>query len=110
MLEDTDMEFPYQQNNNIPFMLTQSHFHQQFLTVSLADQVFHKLSSINNWSRLLNTTDNNNNSLKPAQKEIKLWHQKLGHCDVIERDARCQIIIPNMKQVSSCLRPICAAC
>ena len=110
------LEFPFQPNN-LPFMLTEKHFDNDLPDVSLGQTDMALLSSVTDWSGCLNVADDANVNLKPAQRELMLWHQKLNHCDMqriqslcVERDGHPQIILPKEKRVSSCVRPLCATC
>jgi hypothetical protein len=70
-------------------------------------------------STLLSVTDQTNQNLCPAQKELLLWHFKLGHagfqwcqklCRVSTDPFREQILVPKHSNVSSCAIPLCTAC
>ena len=116
LADHTHLQFPYQ-NNNLPLMFTSKHFEQHTPDVSLSETDLHTLSSITDWSGMLNVTDDRNRNLKPAQRELKLLHDRLGHADMqqiqtlcVTRDGNDPIIPTQHPKVSSCLRPLCATC
>mgnify|MGYP001433819344 CR=1 FL=1 len=114
--DESILEFPFQANN-LPFMLTERHFDTQVPDVSLGQTDMAMLSTVTDWSGCLNVADDANVNLKPSQRELLLWHQKLNLCDMqriqslcVELDDHPQIILPKEKHVSSCVRPLCATC
>ena len=77
------------------------------------------LDSIENGFGLLNVAHDLNDNLTSTQRELKLLHDKLAHCDMqriqelaVDRTehGEQQIIRPMNKIVSSCMRPQCLAC
>ena len=117
------LDFPYQASSNLPMMLpaTEGAKFSSFI-IHPTDQLFREKSSIIN-QVFLNTADDNNANLSPAQRQLLLWHQKCGHCDM----QRLQTLAVWRKKedgtyepshlpvqfksgVSSCPRPMCAAC
>jgi hypothetical protein len=68
---------------------------------------------------LLSVADETNQNLAAAQKELLLWHQRLGHADMqlcqmfLSRPANNenkQILVPRQPSASACSRPLCASC
>ena len=88
LADDSLLEFPYQPNN-LPFMLTDAHFHKQAPDVSLGRTDLALLSTVTDWSSMLNVTDPSNHNLKPAQRELKLLHDKLCHADMQHLQSLC---------------------
>ena len=67
----------------------------------------------------LSVVDQTNQNITPSQKELLLWHQKLGHinmqwmkslCAKPRNSNRCPKIPTKCKHVSTCENPICTAC
>jgi hypothetical protein len=76
-------------------------------------------SFVSTSSTLLSVTNQTNQNLCPAQKELLLWHFKLGHagfqwcqklCHVPKDPFRGQVIIPKHSNVPYCDAPLCTAC
>jgi hypothetical protein len=110
--DNTILEFPYNPGNNLPLMLTDELF-----------QVSPNRSDINffltNLSLLLSVTDQTNQNLRPAQKELLLLHFKLGHagfqwcqqlCRKPNDPTREQIFQPKHPSITTCDVPLCTAC
>ena len=114
------MEFPFQDNSNLPMMLPDACFEPglNFEEASmLSSPGFVK-------NQFLNVADERNVNLAPAQKELLQLHQKLGHAHFgwIRRlvskpknsktDAlgRGQILPTKSESVSTCDKVLCAAC
>jgi hypothetical protein len=109
--DQTVLELPYNPRNNLPLMLPDNAFSAG---IGLAD-----LTSFAARSSLLSVTDQTNQNLRPAQKELLLWHFKLGHAGFQWCQKRCrassdpfreQILVPNHSSVTSCDAPLCTAC
>jgi hypothetical protein len=108
----TVLEFPYNPRSNLPLMLTDQPVSASIGRADLA-------SFLSTSSTLLSVTDQTNQNLRPAQKELLLWHFKLGHagfqwcqklCRVPKDPFREQVIIPKHSNVSYCDAPLCTAC
>jgi hypothetical protein len=116
----TALNFPYNQGNQLPLMLTSKALNSPNKFVGLTFQDCQTFMSLNGGlAALLNVADETNQNLTAAQKELLLWHHKWGHADSQQcqailsepRDPEVeQIIKPRHKQASSCKRPLCAAC
>jgi hypothetical protein len=108
----TVLEFPYNPGSNLPLMLPDQPVSAGLGCADLA-------SFLSTLSTLLSVTDQTNQNLRPAQKELLLWHFKLGHvgfhwcqklCRVPTDPFREQVIVPKHSKVSSCDAPLCTAC
>ena len=111
------VEFPFSHNGNLPIMLTTKHFNktQHFAGLSIEDA-----QMLGNLGGLLSVADENNQNVTAPQRELLLWHQRLGHtamqrCQTLLRVppksmGHRQIILPKHKSSTSCPIPKCAAC
>jgi hypothetical protein len=63
-------------------MLTPWHFKRQDPFVGLTYQDVQTLSNLGGISVLLNVANKTNQNLTAVQKELLLWHHKLGHADM----------------------------
>ena len=117
--DGTRLQFPYQDGSCLPMMLTDKHFEERELCVGLTFSDLMTLETIDNGYGLLNVAHDLNGNLTSAQRELKLLHDRLAHCDMqriqeltVDRSANGeqQIIRPKNKTVSSCMRPQCLAC
>jgi hypothetical protein len=106
------LEFPYNPGNNLPLMLMDENFQ-----VGIGRSDINLFSS--NLSSLLSVTDQTNQNLRPAQKELLLLHFKLGHagfqwcqqlCRVPTDPCREQVFIPKNSLITTCDAPLCTAC
>ena len=119
LADGTCVRFPYQHGSCLPIMLTTNHFSNSFATVGLTFSDIMTPNSVNDTRGLLNVTDAMNVNLTAPQRELKLWHDRLCHCDMqriqdfaVDRTAYGdqQIIKPRHNGVSSCTRSLCFAC
>jgi hypothetical protein len=110
--DNTILEFPYNPGNNLPLMLMDESFQ-----VGIGRSDLNLYSS--NLSLLLSVTDQTNQNLHPAQKELLLLHFKLGHagfqwcqqlCRVPNDPCREQVIVPKHSSITTCDAPLCTAC
>ena len=82
-IEDgTRLRFPYQRGSCLPIMLTNKHFtdHDNISGLTFSD--VSTMQALEEGSGLLNAADEMNQNLTGAQKELKLLHDRLGHCDM----------------------------
>jgi hypothetical protein len=109
--DKTVLEFPYNPMSNLPLMLPDS-----TVPVGLERAA---LASFAASTSLLSVTDQTNQNLRPAQKELLLLHFKLGHagfqwCQTLCRlpaDPFCEsVFLPKHPNISSCDAPLCTAC
>jgi hypothetical protein len=112
------LSFPYQRDSNLPMMLKNKHFNQREARVAgLTFQEALAFSTAK--SALKNITDETNQNISYAQKELLLWHQKLCHCDeqrvqtlhhkILETSGHSHVLFPRHKAVSSCPTVLCAS-
>ena len=73
---DPLLQFPYNSNNNLPLML-QAEPHHIGLTFDDATTLGDG-HSVHNY---MSAADESNQNLTSAQKELLLWHWKLGHAN-----------------------------
>jgi hypothetical protein len=111
----TTLEFPYNNGSNLPLMLTPRHFKRQDPFVGLTYQDAQTLSNLSGLSALLNVADETNQNLTAAQKELLLWHHKLGNADMQRVQTLLakpvlatnpQLLVPMEAKASSCKRPL----
>ncbi len=115
--DGTSLVFPYNSSSKLPLMAPETHFHNidSKLNVGLTTQDLLLLSAY------ANVAQPENRNLTAVQRELMLWHHKLGHCDMqqIQSMARPtteqfpqhrQVIFPHHQTFTSCKRPVCAAC
>ena len=70
-----------------------------------------------------NLLSESNLNLRPEQKELSLWHCKLGHINMkrvqsilakpqnpLKAESECRIVQPSNNKSSHCLIPLCVAC
>jgi hypothetical protein len=123
----TFLSFPFNQSNNLPFMLTESSLRSRKST--------HITSSISTLSRksiftsLIDRSvfNRDNFNLNPSQQELLKWHCRWCHCDpnrvrmilskphqpkgsVSRGELDRQIVIPSENGASSCDSFFCTAC
>lgn len=115
--DGTRMVSPYNPGSNLPLMLTRTQ-----TVVGLARSDTEYLADYNQVSACLSVVDEVNQNLTSSQKELSLWHQRLGHANFQwvqwlastprDRDKhRLEPILPTKQsKVSSCTLPLCAAC
>ena len=112
--DGTRMEFPVNRSNNLPFMLLDT---PNLVGVHRKDAQV--LADSSSFSSLMSVSAQTNQNITPAQKELLLWHHRLGHagfqwCQTLLQTPRDvtkqQIIQPNHSMSSTCNPPMCAAC
>lgn len=121
LLDGSVLTFPWHPHSNIPFMLTaemyadlhgpQHHCHH-VLNTTVSDTILHG-------DPLPSVLDPSNLNLTGSQKELLLWHQRLGHCSLkhvqhllaLPRDEHSrQVLVPHNPRASTCDHPRCDAC
>jgi len=117
--EGTRLVFPYQLGSTLPLMLTEQHFNHASTVIGLTFSDVEVMLSIDDGVGLLNVAHTSNQNLTAVQQELKSLHDKLAHCDMqriqelsVDRTQHGErrILVPKHKGVSSCTRPLCAAC
>ena len=73
------LEFPYQAHNRLPLMLTRDYFQSSDRCAGLTVQ---ECTYLANTQALPSIVDTTNQNLTGAQKELLLWHWKLGHVNM----------------------------
>jgi hypothetical protein len=112
------LEFPYNHESNLPLMLPSGRL--AVAGITLQDQQY--LSNRLLLSSFLLVADKTNQNLTASQKELLLWHWKLGHasfqwiqqlastpCDPLD-GLGSPILTTKQPRVSSCPSPLCTAC
>ena len=85
----TALNFPYNQGNQLPLMLTSKALNSPNKFVGLTFQDCQTSMSLNGGlAALLNVADETNQNRTAAQKELLLWHHKWGHADSQQRAER----------------------
>jgi GAG-pre-integrase domain len=114
--DSTILRFPYAGGSNLPIMLTNP---DSALTVGLSHYDVQLLSNPAVATTFVTVADETNQNLTMAQKELLLWHWRLGHINFqwiqmlvakpqnIEEES---FIKTKHSNVSSCALPLCMAC
>jgi hypothetical protein len=110
----TTMRFRYTSGCNLPIMLTK-HVNGLFIGLSFEDiQVMSESASV-----YLTVADETNQNLISSQKELLLWHWRLGHANFQWIQMMCasprdpsvsSLLTTNQSNVSCCILPLCMAC
>jgi hypothetical protein len=117
--DGTTLTFPYNARSCLPLMLTTQHFHCSSKFVGLTYEDGQTFGNTAHLSAFLNVADETNHNLMPVEKELLLWHQRLGHADFQHiQQMLCQPRGEDLQQVlkskiqasSACSRSLCAAC
>jgi hypothetical protein len=115
----TTLQFPYNDGSSLPLMLTTTHFRTSNKFAGLTFQDALTIGDSNELNTFMNLVDDNNQNIMSAQKELLLWHQRLGHADRqnVQRmlcqpggNKFQQVLTPKNWNASTCSRPLCAAC
>ena len=114
------LKLNFDPGNNLPYMFLDSHSQAAPAGVSNAFLLKDKGKALEDARNLM--LDSNYN-LTPAQKELQLWHQRLGHCghhwvqDLMRQRKHIvgepveQPLLPTREvKTSTCDAPKCAAC
>ena len=108
------LHFPYNANNNLPLMLPVEPHH-----VGLTFDDITALGDGHSVHNYMSVADESNQNLTQAQKELLLWHWKLGHanlqwiqtlCREPTNNSRRFVLEAHHPKMSSCVLPKCAAC
>ena len=108
------LQFPYNTNNNLPLMLPVEPHH-----IGLTFDDVSTLGDGHSVHNYMSVADETNQNLISAQKELLLWHWKLGHANFQWVQTLCRDPTTNHRRfalatkhpkVSSCVLPKCAAC
>ena len=121
--DGTWLEFPYNSSSNLPFMLTGNvnHMGLTFEDATMLGDGYSVKSALStaNHSGLMNVADETNQNLTASQKELLLWHWKLGHanmqwiqtlCRDPKANSRRLVLETKEAKTTSCVIPLCAAC
>ena len=117
-IEDSIMEFPYNPGGNLPLMLTESS-QKNFMVAGLQVEEKQLIKNPSILSVLLSIMDQTNQNITHSQKELLLWHQRLGHINIQWVKSLCAQprnstsgpkLTTKCKYVSTCENPICTAC
>jgi hypothetical protein len=76
--DGTMLEFPFNSGNNLPLMLRDSPNIAGITSPSNVDLLCNQQDLL---SSLMSVADETNQNLSPPQKELLLWHWKLGHAN-----------------------------
>ena len=117
--EGVPLYFPYQDDNNLPMMLTNEYIKSQS---NIAGLSFEECAFLGN-ATLNSIVDTTNLNMTASQKELLLWHWKLGHAHMkwiqalAAEPTKKNTALPKPvlktrpgSRMSSCERPICTAC
>lgn len=114
--DGTVMVFPYHPNSNIPLMLTRE---KQSVGLTYDDTEFLCKQNVASY---LSVAAEVNQNITAAQKELLLWHWRLGHASFkriqwlfatpISKDEALTktLLVSKNPKVSSCKNPLCVAC
>jgi hypothetical protein len=122
--DDSELQFPYHQSSNLPFMLLQ-HGPSKEAGLSLAHfrLLDETITEPNEVDINLTLLDKHNTNLAANQKELLLWHWQLMHAgqdwvqtlmatpkqEVGDRPP-APIVPTKTSRVSNCSHPVCPAC
>ena len=108
------LHFPYNTNNNLPLMLPTEPCH-----IGLTFDDATVLGDGHSVYNYMSVADESNQNLTRAQKELLLWHWKLGHANLKWIQILCRepttnhhhfVLETHHAKTSSCVLPKCAAC
>ena len=108
------LQFPYNANNNLPLMLPAEPHH-----IGLTFDDATALGDGHSVHNYMSVADESNQNLTSAQKELLLWHWKLGHANLQWIQTLCRepttnshrfVLETHHPKMSSCVLPKCAAC
>ena len=108
------LQFPHNANNNLPLMLPMEPHH-----ISLTFDDASTLGDGHSVHNYMSVADESNQNLTSTQKELLLWHWKLGHANLQWIQTLCREPTTNSRRfmletrhpkTSSCVLPKCAAC
>jgi hypothetical protein len=112
------LEFPYNCGNNLPLMLP-----KVIVPVGLSFEDTQVLMDGTQLRGLMSVADEMNQNITASQKELLMWHWRLGHAgfqwvqklatvprNKEDGDNRLPILKTKTPRVSSCQAPLCTAC
>jgi hypothetical protein len=117
MPDGTPMYFPYNRGSNLPLMMpSQKCPNKPSMNKAEIKYTFETAG--------MSVAEQTNQNMTPSEKELLLWHWKLGHCGfqwvqslaakprkIDESDKeKSPILLTKAPKVSSCNPPMCAAC
>ena len=116
LADGSSLEFPYQGGSNLPLMLP-----SEPLTAGLTYSDCDFMSKPTLLPAFMTTVHHTNQNLSANERELLLWHQRLGHANFrwIQRlfakrpsddGSSSSILSSSNPRVSSCHVPLCAAC
>jgi hypothetical protein len=79
--DGTTLDFPYNAGSTLPLMLATKYFKRTANFVGLSYANTQQLANTNEIHTFMSVTDKANQNLTISQKELLLWHQRLGHAD-----------------------------
>ena len=112
------LEFPYNLGGNLPLVLPDQK-QASSLIAGLTKEEVSFLAKPPILNAFLSVVDQTNQNITPSQKELLLWHQRLGHinmhwvkylCAKPRKTNKGPKIATKCKHVSTCENPICTAC
>jgi hypothetical protein len=122
--DGTTLFFPYNCGMNVPLMLPA--VNKTLNSVNLTYKELALLGSGSSNGAFMSVAEESNQNLTRAQKELLLWHWRLGHCNfqwvqalaakprTCEQDPtgeKCSpILLTKQPGVSTAAKPLCAAC
>jgi len=118
--DGVDLQFPYHPGSNLPFMYLDEGIIQAGLTAR--DLAF--LQEAENIESFTKTFHDNNHNLSKPQKELLLWHSRLGHAgfrwiqdlmrvqkpQVVGEISDPPLIPTKISGTANCSIPLCPAC
>ena len=70
-------------------MLTSKHFKRSATVMGLTYQDVRALQAVD-WAGMMNVAEETNQNLTAPQRELKLWHDRLGHADMQRIQTICR--------------------
>lgn len=111
--DNTTLTFPLAAKNNLLLILTTDHFEDDKHGLVAGIQATEPIIACPNVV-LMTVMQETNQNLTAAQKELLIWHQRLGHADMqrVQQllNKNSNIIQCKEQKASSCSRPLCTAC
>jgi hypothetical protein len=117
--DGTTLDFPYNAGSTLPLMLTTQYFKRSANFVGLPYADTQQLANTNQMYTFMSVADEANQNLTISQKELLLWHQRLGHADQRQiqqmlakpvNSDLSQVIQPKYPRASAVSHVLCATC
>jgi hypothetical protein len=117
--DGTTLDFPYNAGSTLPLMLTAQYFKRSANFVGLSYADTQQLADTNQMHTFMSVADEANQNLTISQKELLLWHQRLGHADQQQiqqmlakpvNSDLAQVIQPKTPRASAISHVLCATC